>query len=234
MTHFNWLSYINSHITHENLHIASAFLVVTLITVIAIAYQRKRKKNQASLVPSGKVTLTNILEVTVQELFSLVEGIIGPTARDYFPLLGSLFIYIFISNLLGIIPGMLPPTDNINTNLACALVVFFYYNIMGIRRQGFKHYMAHFMGPIIWLAPLMFIIEIIGHLVRPLSLSLRLFGNITGDHVVLGIFSSLTPFIVPVIFMALGIFVSFIQAFVFTLLSTIYIALAVAGQEEHH
>jgi len=132
---------------------------------------------------------------------------------------------------LGLIPGFLPPTDNINTNLAIALTVFVYYHIMGIKAHGVKNYLKHFMGPILWLGPLMIVIELIGHCVRPISLSLRLFGNITGDHLVLGIFSGLVPILVPVVFMALGLFVSFIQAFVFSLLSMIYINLATAHEE---
>jgi F-type H+-transporting ATPase subunit a len=109
--------------------------------------------------------------------------------------------------------------------------VFLYYNVVGIKTQGLKNYLGHMTGPILWLAPLIFVIELISHLVRPMSLSLRLFGNINGDHVVLGIFSDLVPLVLPVIFMALGIFVSVIQAFVFTLLSTIYIGLATAHEE---
>jgi F-type H+-transporting ATPase subunit a len=124
----------------------------------------------------------------------------------------------------------LPPTDNINTNIPCAIIVFLYYNFVGIREQGFIKYFKHFAGPIIWLAPLMFSIELISHLVRPLSLSVRLFGNITGDHMVLGIFSQLTPLVVPVIFLFLALFVAFIQAFVFSLLSTVYIALATEAE----
>jgi F-type H+-transporting ATPase subunit a len=134
---------------------------------------------------------------------------------------------------MALIPGFVPPTDNINTNLAMSLTVFVYYHIMGVKAHGLKGYLKHFMGPILWLAPLIFVTEIIGHCVRPLSLSLRLFGNITGDHLVLGIFSNLVPVLVPVAFLALGLFVSFIQAFVFSLLSMIYINLATA-HEEHH
>lgn len=233
MTHFNWFSYMSGKVTHENVHVVSAALVVALLSLVAVAMKRYYKQTANQVVPSGKTTLVNVIESAVEGLNGLLEGIIGPKARRYLPLIGSLFFYIFLSNLLGVLPGFLPPTDNINTNLACALVVFFYYNVMGIKEQGFKRYLQHFMGPIWWLAPLMFVIEIIGHLVRPLSLSMRLFGNITGDHVVLGIFSELVPLIVPVIFLGLGIFVSFIQAFVFSLLSTIYIGLAVAQEEQH-
>lgn len=236
MTHFNWLSWLNPKITEANVHMVSAALVLAVIAAIAIAITRGARKRAASgdsLVPSGRVSLSNIMEVTVEFVLSLIEDIIGPTARRYLPLLGSLFIYILFSNLLGVIPGFAPPTNNINTNLAMSLTVFLYYNVVGIKTQGLKNYLAHMTGPILWLAPLIFVIELISHIVRPMSLSLRLFGNINGDHVVLGIFSELVPLVLPVIFMALGVFVALIQAFVFTLLSTIYIGLATA-HEEHH
>ena len=186
MAHFNWFTFLDSRIDHHNLHIAGALLVLAIITTIALVFRAKLKSASERLLPSGKVTLPNILEVTVEWILGLMESIIGPSARLYFPLICGLFIYIFISNLLGIIPGLLPPTENINTNLACSLVVFIYYNVMGIKQQGLKHYLAHFMGPIIWLAPLMIVVELIGHAVRPLSLSLRLFGTITGEHLLLG------------------------------------------------
>jgi F-type H+-transporting ATPase subunit a len=157
----------------------------------------------------------------------MMRNVIPHHTEDYFPLLAAIFIYVFLSNLLGVIPGFLPPTSNINTNLAIGLTVFIYYNAMGIKRTGFKNYLNHFLGPTLWLAPLMFVIELIGHSVRPVSLSLRLFGNINGDHLVLSTFAGLTPLVVPVVFSLFGIFVAFIQAFVFTLLSTIYVGLAV-------
>ncbi len=233
MSHFNWFSAISSRIDHHNIHVVSALFVLLLLVGIAVVSRRAFASPESRIVPDPRVTVPNLLEWAVEGLLNLMKGIIGPTAPTYFPIIGSLFFYIFISNLLGVIPGFIPPTDNINTNLACSLTVFLYYNVMGMRAQGVKHYLAHFMGPVLWLAPLIFVVELIGHMVRPLSLSLRLFGNITGDHVVLGIFSDLVPVLVPVIFMGLGIFVSFIQAFVFSLLSTIYIGLAVAGEEHH-
>lgn len=242
MHDFTWLGMISAHrINHHNIHIFSAGLIVLLLIIATLLVARKLRRTDERIIPESKGTLTNIFEAVVEALLGLVEGIIGPDAPKYFPLIGALFIYIFLSNLMGLIPGFLPPTDNINTNLACSLTVFAYYNIMGIKSHGLKNYIKHFMGPILWLGPLVFVIEIIGHAVRPLSLSLRLFGNITGDHLVLGIFSDLVPLFVPVIFLALGLFVSFIQAFVYSLLSTIYIGLATAHEDhgehsgaEHH
>jgi F-type H+-transporting ATPase subunit a len=145
------------------------------------------------------------------------------------------FIFIFVSNLIGVIPGFLPPTSNVNTNIAVALVVFFLTHYYGVKEHGVG-YLKHFMGPMLMLAPLMFAIEMISHLVRPLSLTVRLYGNISGDHIVLGIFSNIWHTLginipevgIPVIFLMLGIFISFVQAFVFSLLSMVYISGAMA------
>jgi F-type H+-transporting ATPase subunit a len=122
-----------------------------------------------------------------------------------------------------LIPGFYPPTANLNTNAALALIVFFMTHIVGVKEHG-SHYIKHFMGPILWLAPLMIIIELIGHLARPLSLSLRLFGNMYGHEIVLMIFCGLVPFLLPIPMMLMGVLVAFIQAFVFSLLAMIYIA----------
>ena len=234
MHDFSWFGLLShGKINHHNIHIFSAGLVVLFLIVATLMVHRKLKRVEERLVPAPKTTFVNLFETAVENILGLMEGILGHDAPKYLPLIGTLFIYIFLCNVLALIPGFVPPTDNINTNLACSLTVFVYYHIMGIKAHGLKGYLKHFMGPILWLAPLIFVIELIGHCVRPVSLSLRLFGNITGDHLVLGIFSDLTPILVPVVFLALGLFVSFIQAFVFSLLSMIYINLATA-HEEHH
>jgi F-type H+-transporting ATPase subunit a len=150
----------------------------------------------------------------------------GPKAKRFIPLIGTLFLFILLSNLIGLVPGFASPTTNLNTNAACAVIVFSATHYYGIKENGLV-YLKHFMGPIWWLAILMVPLELVGHLVRPVSLSLRLFGNMNGDHMVLQIFSDLVPFGVPVVFIVLGMFVSFIQALVFTLLSILYISGAV-------
>ncbi len=215
----------------EYMHVTMSVCVLLVITVASlIAWARLRRTN-GRLIPDNRGSLANIFELLVEGLLRMMTDAMGPSARRHLPLIGALFVYILTCNLFGTIPGFTPPTDNINTNLACALVVFFYYNVAGIWTQGLKKYLKHMAGPIIWLAPLMFSVEVISHLVRPVSLSIRLFGNIAGDHIVLGIFSYLTPILVPIAFEALAIFVAFIQAFVFTLLSVIYLALATASEE---
>ena len=217
---------------HEYLHVTMAFLAFLFIAAASLFAWTRLRRAERRLVPEARGSLANIFELLVEGLLRMMEDTMGAAAaRRHLPLIGTLFIYILTCNLIGTIPGLVPPTDNINTNLACALVVFLYYNVAGIRAQGLRRYLGHMAGPIIWLAPLMFAIEMISHLVRPVSLSVRLFGNITGDHMVLGIFQHLTPVLVPVIFEALAIFVAFIQAFVFTLLSVVYISLATEGTD---
>lgn len=215
------------------LHVITSGIVAIIITILSVIVWRKLRKTEANLIPEKQPSVVGMIAFAAEGILGLMRSIMGERADRYFPLIGSLFLYILISNLLGAIPGMVPPTDNINTNLACASVVFVYYNVMGIREQGLKNYLKHLAGPIIWLAPLMFTIELISHLVRPASLSIRLFGNITGDHLVLEMFSNLVPVGIPVIFLGLTVFVALIQAFVFTLLSTVYIALATEHAEHH-
>lgn len=212
------------------LHIVMSILATMIILAMSLLAWLRLKATNRRLMPDDHATLANIFEVLIERIVKMMEDTMGPAARNHLPLIGSLFIYILVCNFLGVIPGLTPPTENVNTNLACAIVVFIYYNYVGIKERGLRRYLKHMGGPIIWLAPLIFAIELISHLVRPLSLSVRLFGNISGDHMVLGIFSNLLPFLVPIIFQILAIFVAFIQAFVFTLLSVVYIALATESE----
>lgn len=226
---FLWLSDrvgFLSWITPATIHIASAGFVAVVLLVMGVVFRLKLRDMGEAVVPHPKSSLVGVVDAASEQLLKLIESVVGEKGIKYLPLLGSLFLYIFCCNLLSVIPGFLPPTDNINTNIPCAVIVFVYYNAMGFKEHGFAGYLRHFAGPIIWLAPLMFSLEIVSHCVRPVALSVRLFGNITGDHMVLGIFSQLVPLVVPVVFMFLALFVAFIQAFVFALLSAVYIALA--------
>ncbi len=220
------------HIDAANLHVATSAFIGLALTLASVLAWRRLRRTDDNVIPSRKFAFATIFEITVEALLRLMEDIIGPKARRYLPLIGSLFIYILCCDLIGVVPGFVPPTSNINTNVACAVCVFLYYNYVGIKEQGFVDYLKHMSGPIIWLAPLMLTIELTSHLVRPISLSVRLFGNMVGDHVVLEIFSGLVPLFVPIAFMGLTIFVAFIQAFVFSLLSIVYIGLAT--QKEGH
>jgi F-type H+-transporting ATPase subunit a len=208
---------------------AISHAVLVSIILIGIAIYVKFK-SPPQVIPSDKVTLGNILEAIIEFVCDLIEENLGREGRKFLSLIGAVFIFILLSNLLGLLPGFLPPTENININAGCAIIVFLSYQGIGFKEHG-ASYLKHFAGPIWWLAPFMFIIEMIGHLARPFSLSIRLFGNIMGDHKVLEIFSSLVPIVIPVFILALGTFVSVIQALVFSLLSTIYIGLAVEAGE---
>lgn len=228
MEHFSWFTLLG---LEKYDHVLSALLVVIFLTFAGYRIRTNLAK-QGSVLPDEKLSLRNIFEIlTIDFLLDLLGGIMGSRekARKYFPLLGSAFFFILFANILGLIPGFLPPTGNFNTPVACALVIFVMYNFYGFKEHGIG-YLKHFAGPVIFLAPLMIIIEIISHLVRPASLSLRLFWNMTGDHLVLGIFTDLTHFVIPAIFIALGLFVSFLQAFIFTVLSAIYISLSIAHE----
>ncbi len=177
----------------------------------------------------GKVQ--QILELAVEFVNKQLEEIIGHGGKKYLPMVAAIGIFILLMNLCGQIPGFASPTGNINVTVGCALVVFLYYNYLGVRTQGFGAYLKHFAGPVPWMAPIMFPIELISHIARPFSLSIRLFANIFGEHQVVVVIFAILPFIAPLPVMALGVFASFLQAFVFMMLTMIYIAGAVS--EEH-
>lgn len=226
----------SSHI-HE--HVLTFVLVSVLLILSGLLYRSKLTAASNLVIPDQGITFRNIIESFGEFVYNLCKTTMGEKeAKKYFTCIATLFIFIFTSNFIGLIPGFLPPTDNINTTLALGLFVFIYYNFHGIKEQGLVGHVKHFMGPVWYLAFLIFPIEIISHTVRPISLALRLRGNMFGDHLVLGIFSDLVPLVVPMVFMALGLFVCFIQSFVFSLLTMVYISLATAhhdhGDEAHH
>ena len=227
---FTWLGGI-AHSLHVHPHTLTFALVCVLFLIAGFIYRAKASSIESGIVPDKGITYRNIFESFGEFMYDLAKNIMGEKdAKKYFTLLITFFMVIFANNLIGIIPGFLPPTDNLNTTLAMGLFVFLYYNYQGIKVQGFVGHIKHFLGPIAAMAPLMLIIELISHAVRPLSLGLRLKSVMEGDHMVLSMFLDLVPYLIPIPFYALGIFVSFIQAFVFTLLTMIYIGTAV----EHH
>lgn len=206
-----------------------AALVSALLILLAIAV--KRSFGGERRLPDEKtLSFPNLMELIMGGLLTFMRGLMGDHARTFLPLIGTTGIFILFSNLLGTVPGFDPPTSNLNTTLACAIVIVSATHYVGVRTHGVS-YIKHFLGPVWWLYPFMFVIELIGHSARLLSLSFRLFGNMFGDHMVLAIFMGLVPLLVPVVFMGLGVFVSVVQAFVFTLLSILYISGAV---EEAH
>jgi F-type H+-transporting ATPase subunit a len=202
-------------------------VVVVIFTIVLMAIMRR----SVTLVP-GK--LQQIFELLYEYLKSMLVENIGHKGMKFMPLVATLALFIFLSNMAGLVPGLKSPTSNINVTVACALVVFLYYNYQGIREHGILSYLKHFCGPVWWLAPLMFPVEIVSHLARPLSLSVRLFGNIFGEDMIVLVFFGLVPLFVPLPIMALQIFTSLIQTLVFVLLTVMYLAGAVESEEHEH
>lgn len=211
-------------------------LVLSLLIVLFLIIFFGIMKNRLKIYPS---MLQYILEAYVKFINSLVTDLIGEKGKKFLPCIGTLGVFILISNLLGLIPGLASPTSNINVTGGCALFIFIYYHWQGLKEHGLIKYLRHFMGPIelkglnILLVFLIFPVELIGHFSRPLSLSIRLFGNIFGEDLVIFILFSLIPILVPLPIMCLAIFTSVIQTLVFVMLSTIYIAGAVESMEHH-
>ncbi len=210
--------------------VGNAILVFLILFIVFLVGYRKLKKKGDDVIPDKHFNALNFMELMVEASIMLVEENMGKVGRTLLYFLGPLILFILFNNLSGLVPGFEPSTSNLNTTLAMALAVFFLYQIYGFKVHGIK-YVKHFMGPILWLAPLMTPIEIIGHLARPLTLSLRLFGNMMGDHILLGIVLLLIPLIVPIPVMFLGIFVSIVQTLVFVLLAIAYFSQAMEEGE---
>jgi F-type H+-transporting ATPase subunit a len=234
-------------------HVTFTWVVMAVLAVLAFVASR-----DVQLVPRG---LQNFFEVVLEQFQQLIDDVIGPEGRPYLPLIATLGLFILTGNLLSLVPGAAGPTTNLNTTAACALVVFFAYHWIGVRKQGPLTYLAHFTGPVpLALKPLMFVIELISHLARPLSLTLRLFGNMVGGHILLAIIFFLMGLqgligwalsgnlvgavvggIGGVIMIAftvgflypLKILVSFLQAFIFVMLTMLYISGAIEEAEHH-
>lgn len=212
----------------------SGFVILVLAVVSILATRRLRRTPETK----GQ----GLIELIVSSLNNFVVGIIGPGGEKYTPFIGTIFIYILSMNLLGLVPGFKAPTSGLSITIAMALVVFIMYNYYGIREVGAVAYLKHLVGEPIWLAPLMLPIHIIGELARPLSLSIRLFGNIFGEETILVILAGMSLALIkyhgipvvalPVQFpmMVFAVFTSFVQALVFAMLTTIYISIAVSHE----
>jgi F-type H+-transporting ATPase subunit a len=233
-------------------HVFYTWVVMGILVLVSVAATRSLQ-----MVPRGT---QNFMEIVLEQFLTLLDEVIGHDGRRFLPLIGTLGLFILVSNLLGLVPGMVAPTGSLNTTVACALIVFFYYHYVGIRKQGFVKYLKHFAGPVPALAPLMFPIEIVSHLARALSLSLRLFGNMAAGHILLAIIFLLTGLqgllgwaltgslggllmgipggVVLIAFttgflLPLKILVAFLQAFIFCMLSMLYLAGATEDAEHH-
>lgn len=233
---WTWQSLQATHF--EISHMLIAAVVVLLITAGAFVYASSvRKLGDESILPPAKLGTRAIFEGLADMVFGLLEGVMGAkNARKYLTFLGSIFIFILFSNLISLVPGFRAPTDTLKTNFGIAVLVFLATHILGFKEHGL-HYLEQFTGHLplksflVVLVPLLFVIELISHFIRPIILSIRLMANMFADHAVVSVFFGLVPFLVPVPLMLLGVFVSFVQALVFTLLSATYISLAVAHEE---
>ncbi|MEK6590229.1 MAG: F0F1 ATP synthase subunit A [Nitrospinota bacterium] len=218
------LQYINIPGFEHYPHVISTWVIMIILAITSYLVTRGLKN-----IPEGWGQ--NFFEAAVEGIANFMDETMGHGGSRYISLIGTLVFSILFSNLIGLIPGFISPTANVNTNAAMAVVVFLAYHYIGINKHGIVKYIKSFTGPLWWLAPIIFPIEIITHLARPLTLTLRLFGNIKGEDIVLIILASIVPLFIPVPMMFLAIFTSIIQTLVFTLLSMLYIAGAL---EEHH
>ena len=211
------------HFAHAYPHVIYSWFVILLLIIFAVLATRK-----IEMIPTKA---QNFFEIVISGMEEFMVDITGDEGRWFFPIIATIFIYIATCNLLGLVPGFYPPTASINTTVSCAIPVFLFTHFIGIKYHGIK-YIKHFLGPVWWLIPIILPIELIGHLARILSLSFRLFGNITGHELVLAILFMLAgAFFAPLPIMAMGIFVALVQAFVFFLLSIMYFA---GAMEEAH
>lgn len=221
----------------------AAALAVVLLLGAAWSVRRSLAARDGGLLPDRGISVRNVFEVLLQGIDTLGHQIMGPDYRRWMPLVCSIFFFVLISNLLGLVPGVGGATTDIATGLAWGIIAFSVYNYVGIRKHGW-HYIYQFMGPPLFtlhlggkhyhvraLAPLMMLIEIPLHLSRMFTLAIRLTANMFADHTVVAVWMTLVPFVVPAVFMGLGLVICFIQAFVFSLLTMIYIGLAL---EEAH
>ena len=234
-------------------HVTYTWLVMIILAGLAFVGSRNLQ-----LVPRG---VQNFLEVVLEQFQQMIDDVMGPEGRRYLPLIATLGLFIVTANLMSLVPGLGGPTTNLNTNAACAIIVFLSYHWIGVRKQGLMPYLAHFAGPVpLVLKPLMFVIEIISHLARPLSLTLRLFGNMVGGHILLAVIFLLMGLdgligwalsgsvpgaiiggiggIVTIVFTVgflypLKILVAFLQAFIFVMLTMLYISSAIEESEHH-
>lgn len=234
---FTWLSQVTAA-THIPEHVVTFAVIAVMLLAAGLVYRSKLAGVSNVVFPDRGITYRNFVELYGNFIYSQCKQIIGEDgAKKYFGFIATTFIVILVCNLIGLIPGFLPPTEHLSTTLALGAFSFIYYNFKGCKEQGTWNYIKHFAGPLWYLAFLIFPIEIVSNFVRPLSLALRLKNNMMGDHLVLSEFSKLAPAIIPILFMILGILVSFIQAYVFTVLSMVYISLATSHHdhdEDHH
>jgi F-type H+-transporting ATPase subunit a len=218
----------------EGHHAVPDHIVMILLITLGLVSFSLWARRRFSVENPTKVQ--HVLEVVLDAIQGLMKEVIGKQTRKFLPLIGTLAIYILLGNIIGLIPGFLSPTSNLNVTASCAICVFIYYNYQGIRTHGLVKYLKHFAGPVWWLSWLLFPVEIVSHMARPFSLSMRLFGNIFAEELIVSSLNKyIFPFLASVPVMFLALFASTIQAFIFILLTMVYISGAVEeGHEEAH
>ena len=215
-------------ISHEHSFIFLTHMLLTAAIVLVIA---KMATSNLRLVPTGT---QNVMEAYLSGVLAMGADVMGKAeARRYLPLVATIGLFVGVANVIGVVPGFEAPSAFLDFTLALALVVFTYYNFEGIRRNGLISYFKHFMGPVWWLAWLMFPIEIVSHISRIISLSFRLFGNVKGDDMFLMVLLMLAPWLLPMIPFALLTFMAFLQAFIFMMLTYVYLGGAVLLHDDH-
>lgn len=215
------LMYITIPGFEEYPHVTYTWVIMIMLVVVTFVV-----RGALNMVPAG---WQNFFEVILVGLADFMDSTIGPGGRRFMPLIGTLALFILIANLMGLFPGMASPTANVNTNVALALTVFVIYQFVGFRKHGVG-YLKQFLGPVWWLIPMMLPIEIISHAARPITLAVRLFGNIKGEDMVILVLGFLIPLILPIPMMAFAVFTSVLQTLVFILLSMVYLAGALSDE----
>lgn len=214
-------------------------LVLVILFGAGFLVHRRLSTTEGGTIPDEGFSIRNVFEIIIEAIADQGRSIIGEDYRSYFPLVGSIFFFILIGNVMGLVPGLgEPATGNVNTAAAWAIIAFTVYNYVGIKKHGWV-YIYHFMGPALWeptiggkhyhvrvLMPIFLPLELVLHFARMLTLTVRLVANMFADHAVVAVWIGLTPLVIPAVFMGLGLFVAFLQAFVFALLTMIYIGLA--------
>lgn len=233
--HFTYLSPIVENADEQK--IITAVLLGLALYGVGCYCKKKidcKKGMDDNIIPDGKITCFSFFDVFVEKFISFFDSVLGKENRKHLPFMATVFMFVLFSNLLGLIPGVPAITTTVQVNVAMAIVTFIYFNFQGVKEHGFLGYLKHFCGPIVFLAWFMFPLEIFSTTLRILTLNLRLYWNITADHLMLGIITdSVCPYFAPALLYILGIFVSFMQAFVFTTLNMVYIKLATEHEEAH-
>ena len=214
-------------IDHRWYPTVGALLVTLVLIAIGLYYKKTVERAGSDVAPGSRFSLRFLVESILEGVLGLSKDNCADKYRNYFPFLATIFIFVLACNLTGLIPGFPPPTVSIDNNIAMGLVVLVVYNYAGIKEHG-GSYIKHFLGPAAFIAPLFFAIELVSHASRPLSLGLRLTANIYGDHTLVSVFTSLSYVLFPALLLFFGLLIAVVQSFVYTLLTGIYISMAIS------